>query len=320
MSTPHEAPSSLGVLGDLAVEGMNRDLPRWYRHHGRHSLPWRLTRDPYAILVSEVMLQQTQVDRVIPYYNNWLGRWPTVAHLAAATPADLIRDWAGLGYNRRALHLHHAARAIVERYDGRFPSDILSLRTLPGVGPYTAAAIASFAFEQPVPVADTNIARVLARSVHGIPHQRDLPGSAMQATAAALLPTRSARDHNLALMDLGALICRGRDPQCDSCPIRRHCSWHTNGHPPSAARPAQPTPPFETTARYARGRIIHALRTHPSLDEPTLASLLPEPHRPNLPLYLAALAKDGLITQTDTQWSLPQHPVSPSPPRSVRRV
>jgi A/G-specific adenine glycosylase len=282
-------------------------LRAWYRHHGRHTLPWRLTRDPYAILVSEVMLQQTQVDRVIPYYLAWLERWPTVTDLAAASPADAIRAWSGLGYNRRALHLHQSAVAMVERHTGRFPTDVPTLRALPGVGPYTAGAIASFAFEQPVALADTNIARVLARASLGLASQHDGSSRAIQQAAQELLPARNARDHNLALMDLGALVCRPRDPLCDSCPIRRRCAWHRNGHPGSERPGASPAPSFETTARYARGRIIHALRQHACLDEPTLAALLPVHHRPNLPTYLAALARDGLITHEGLHWSLPNH-------------
>jgi A/G-specific adenine glycosylase len=282
-------------------------LRAWYRHHGRHTLPWRLTRDPYAILVSEVMLQQTQVDRVIPYYLAWLERWPTVTHLAAASPADVIRAWAGLGYNRRALHLHQSAIAVVEQHGAHFPRDLAALRSLPGVGLYTAAAVVSFAYEQPASLADTNVARVLARSALGVAMHRDASPSAIQGAACDLLPSRAVRGHNLALMDLGALVCRARDPQCDTCPIRRQCAWHATGHPASERPAAPPTPSFETTARYARGRIIHALRQHACLDEPTLAALLPVHHRPNLPTYLAALARDGLITHEGLHWSLPNH-------------
>jgi A/G-specific adenine glycosylase len=297
----------------LAVNSaVNRQLRRWYRLNGRHDLPWRLTRDPYAILVSEVMLQQTQVDRVIPYYHRWLERWPTVTDLAGASPADVIREWAGLGYNRRALHLHNAARAVVAHHGGRCPTDLATLRTLPGVGSYTAAALACFAFEQPVPLADTNIARVLARSRLGVASYRGSRSAAIHEAALEVLPSRSSRDHNLALMDLGALVCRARDPQCDACPIRRQCAWHAAGQPPAASAPATPTPTFESTSRYARGRIIHALRENPSLDETALAALLPSHHRANLPTYLAALTQDGLITQSDGQWSLPVSPTRES--------
>ncbi|HEX6031358.1 MAG TPA: A/G-specific adenine glycosylase [Tepidiformaceae bacterium] len=284
---------------------MNRELSRWFCLHGRHSLPWRLTRDPYAVLVSEVMLQQTQVDRVLPYYHWWLERWPTVEVLAASSPAEVIREWAGLGYNRRALNLHRAAQTVVERHAGTFPRHLNTLRTLPGVGPYTAAAIASFAFEQRVPLADTNIARVLARTQLGLASNRGISASTLNAAAHRLLPARNARDHNLALMDLGALVCTSRGPSCDTCPIRRHCAWHASGRPEPNAT-ATPSPRFETTARYARGRIIHALRIHPSLDEPSLAALLPAHHHPNLSTYLSALSRDGLVTLTPTGWSLPK--------------
>ncbi len=285
---------------------MNRELHAWYRARGRHDLPWRLTRDPYAVLVSEVMLQQTQVERVIPHYHRWLARWPGVGDLADASPADVIREWAGLGYNRRALYLHGAAVAVVERHGGTFPHDLAALRGFPGIGPYTAAAVASFAFDQPVPVADTNIARVVARARLGMATYRDAPAGAIARAARDLLPARGVRDHSLALMDLGALTCRTRDPLCNECPIRQHCAWLANGRPAQRQTAPRTTPRFESTARYARGRIIAALRQHPSLDEATLATHLPAPHRAKLDTYLAALARDGLLICAGEGWSLPE--------------
>jgi len=287
-----------------ATADLRRDLMRWYRARGRHDLPWRLTREPYAVLVSEVMLQQTQVERVLPYYERWLRRWPTIAGLAAASPADVIREWAGLGYNRRALNLHRTAVEIAERYEGEFPRDVASLRALPGIGPYTAAAIASFAFGQPATVADTNIARVLARVVAGRASQRGMPGRDVSAIAESLLPVRDARNHNLALMDLGATVCTARAPDCAGCPIRRHCAWALAGSPTKVREPSRPAI-FEETARFARGRIVEMLRNEPALSLGAIAGGLPGRHGKNAVKYLASLERDGLIEESGGTWRLP---------------
>lgn len=283
---------------------LRRPLMRWYRLNGRHTLPWRLTRDPYAVLVSELMLQQTQVDRVLPYYERWLSKWPTVATLAAASAADVIREWAGLGYNRRALYLHRAAIAVDERHGGRFPAAAEALRALPGVGPYTAAAIASFAYRKRVAVTDTNIARVLARAVLGAGSAKDLPASQITCAADRLLPGRNARDHNLALMDLGATVCTARAPSCDVCPVRGRCAWLAAGAPPSTIR-LSPSPAFASTARFARGRIIDTLRQSEGTDADTLTRLLPASHQPHLLQYLEGLERDGLVVAREGVWSLP---------------
>jgi len=278
----------------------------WYATHGRHALPWRATRDPYAILVSEVMLQQTQVERVLPYYRRWLERWPTVASLAGAGPSDAIREWAGLGYNRRALNLHRLAIVVCETHGGQIPSEVALLRTLPGVGAYTASAVASFAFDQAVPVADTNISRVVARVILGCASQKEVQGRELAAATAALLPTSGIRDHNLALMDLGATVCSARAPRCDACPLGRLCAWREAGFP-KPVRPAVPAAErFEHTARFARGRIVDALRAEPELPEFTLKALLPERHAARLATYLAGLEREGLIERLDTgAWALP---------------
>ena len=277
----------------------------WYAAHGRHSLPWRLTLDPYAVLVSEVMLQQTQVDRVLPYFAAWIERWPTVRDLARAPLSDVLRAWAGLGYNRRAVHLHRAAVAVVERHGGLVPVEVTALRALPGVGEYTAAAVASFAGELPVAVTDTNIARLLARALRGAASQRALSPAAIRATAAALCPARGvdARDHNLALMDLGATVCTARGPLCGACPLSASCAWLAAGRPDEAVERAS-TPPFPGTARFARGRIVDALRGAARLDWAALERLLPAEHRPNLARYLAALERDGLVEGRDGAWRL----------------
>jgi len=280
-------------------------LMRWYRTNGRHKLPWRQTRDPYAVLVSEVMLQQTQVDRVLPYYMRWLEQWPTFAALAEASPADVIREWRGLGYNRRALNLHRLAVDVAENHGGRLPKDPAQLRALPGVGPYTASAIRCFAREEQVPVADTNIARVLARLSAGVASQRELPPSDVALLAADALPARGARAHNLALMDLGALACHARAPKCGECPVQSWCLWHANGHPEGVVA-ARRLPAFTSTARFARGKIIDALRESPAI-EAELRAILPEPHAARLSHYLDGLAADGLaVKDAHGTWALPR--------------
>lgn len=251
------------------------------------------------------MLQQTQVERVVPYYAAWIERWPGPVALAAASPADVIRAWSGLGYNRRALNLHRAATIVAALPGGSIPLDLAGLRALPGVGPYTAAAVASFAGERAVPVADTNIGRVIVRARLGGATVRDVPIAALGAEASALLPTSGAvvRDHNLALMDLGALVCTARNPACEACPLRGSCAWRSASFPASP-RTAKPAPRFETTARFARGRIIEALRNAPSLSAGALAALLPPEHAARIEAYLTALARDGLITRSGEDCAL----------------
>ena len=280
-------------------------LFRWYDVNGRHTLPWRLTRDPYAVLVSEVMLQQTQVDRVLPRYLAWLERWPSASRLADANVADVIREWSGLGYNRRAVRLHSAARQISAQ---GFPGTPEGLRALPGVGPYTAAAVTSFAFEQPVAVLDTNIARCLAHLVLGRPSQRELPARLVAAASLELLPSRDSRDWNLALMDFGALVCRAKASDCGACPLSEVCEWRCAGYP-AEATPRRPQPRFEDTARFARGRIVEALRRSGPLSPAEIANLLPPDHAVSVAAYLAALERDGLVSPTATGgWSLPSRP------------
>ncbi len=197
---------------------------RWYRRHGR-DLPWRRTRDPYRILVSEVMLQQTPVSRVEAYYHRFLERFPSVQHLAAA-PAPAVREaWAGLGYYRRALNLHRLAQEVVQERDGLIPAEPAELERLPGIGRYTAGAVASFAYERPAAAVDTNVARVIRRAFY--PRR---PGSSSDprawATAAQLLPRsgKAAWAFNQGIMELGAVVCTARSPKCGGCPVRAECA------------------------------------------------------------------------------------------------
>ncbi len=200
-----------------------RQLLSWYRRHGR-DLPWRRTHDPYAILVSEIMLQQTQVATVLFYYEAWLRRFPDFGALARASESDVLHAWQGLGYYARARNLHAAAKAIVVEYGGRFPDDASQARAFPGLGRYTANAVATFAFDQSVPIVDANIARVLARLLNlQLPIDTTAGSDAVWSLAASLVPKTRARDFNSALMDLGALICTPRHPKCPLCPVRSFC-------------------------------------------------------------------------------------------------
>jgi len=198
-------------------------LQRWFAVHGR-DLPWRRSRDPYAILVSEFMLQQTQVATVLPYYDRWLGRFPDLEALAQADESEVLHAWQGLGYYARARNLQAAARFVARNLGGRFPQAPEQLTKLPGIGPYTAGALASFAFDRPESVVDANIARVLARLTNWKSPIDTAAGQAhLWRTAQALVPLQDARDHNAALMDLGALICLPRQPRCAECPVRKLC-------------------------------------------------------------------------------------------------
>jgi A/G-specific adenine glycosylase len=252
---------------------------RWYGAV-RRDLPWRRTTDPYRILVSEVMLQQTQVARVVPYYEAWLERFPSEDVLASAPAADVLRQWSGLGYNRRALALQ-AACGVVAR-DG-WPRTVEGLQALPGVGPYTAAAVGSFAFGAQVAAVDTNVRRVIERLDR---RRRRAPELARRAEA--LVPDGRAADWNQALMELGATVCTARAPACEGCPA---ASCRSHGRPaiaPTARRPSERVR-FEETDRYVRGRIVAAL----AAGEPVPDGFVPE----RLERALAGLERDGLVVR-----------------------
>ena len=295
-SSPAAAPGELSRL--------RRALRRWYRANGRHDLPWRLTRDPYAVLVSEVMLQQTQVERVRPKYEAWLERWPAAASLAEAPAAAVIREWSGLGYNRRAVNLQRAAREALARF-GRIPLDEAKLRSLPGVGPYTAAAVACFAGGRRTAALDTNVARVVGRALLGEAKARAPYGPELREAAEAWLPARGARDHQLAVMDLGATVCRASSPACDVCPLARDCAWLAAGRPaPRDTVPKAAVAPFESTSRFARGRIVAMLAEGSPLTADEITARLPEEHRAACAGYLEALAGDGIVALRAGRWGL----------------
>src|SRR6478609_5386561 len=207
-------------------------LLTWYRRHGR-DLPWRKTDDPYHILVSEIMLQQTQVDRVLPKYAEWLEKYPSFEALASAREADVTATWYPLGYNIRPKRLHAIAREAVTNYGGKLPSDEATLLSFKGIGAYTAGAIRSFAFRERAAILDTNVARVLFRVFIG---KGDLKSHAMKrhlwAVSAALVPVRHVFDFNQALMDFGAMICVARKPKCLVCPMAESCRARRGRHVP----------------------------------------------------------------------------------------
>jgi A/G-specific adenine glycosylase len=238
--------------------GRERLVLAWGEVHLR-DLPWRRTRDPWAILVSEVMAQQTGVDRVAPYYQRFLDRFPTPATCAAAPLGEVLRLWAGLGYNRRAVNLHGCARAVVDHHGGALPPDLAALQALPGVGRYTARAVLAFAFERDVGVVDTNVGRVLARWAG-----RPLRAAEAQAQADGLVPPGHAWAWNQAVMELGGTVCRRRQPRCASCPVWRSCAWAGVGlAPPDPAEGSAGVgagqPRFEGSDRQGRGRLVEAL-------------------------------------------------------------
>ena len=206
-----------------AIPVFRRRLIRWFRRHGR-DLPWRRTRDPYHVIVSEFMLQQTQVSRVQPYYHRFLERYPSLEALARAGSTRVRESWAGLGYYRRAENLHRLAREVVQEHGGTIPSDPDALRQLPGVGRYTAGAVASFAFERSAPAVDTNVARVIRRAFHPRCSSKALTSRIWQ-TAELIVPKhgKSAWAFNQGIMELGALICTARVAKCGECPVRPVC-------------------------------------------------------------------------------------------------
>ncbi|UNX54473.1 A/G-specific adenine glycosylase [Georgenia sp. TF02-10] len=247
------------------LPALHAAVTTWYRDNAR-DLPWRRPgTSPWAVLVSEVMLQQTPVARVLPVWQEWVRRWPTPAAQAAARPAEVLRVWDRLGYPRRALRLLECATAIVARHGGQVPAAEEELRALPGVGAYTAAAVAAFAHGRRTAVLDTNVRRVLARAVAGQALPPPHLGRAEQARATACLPASAgaAVTWNVGLMELGALVCLARTPRCATCPLRARCAWLAAGRPADAHADRRRPQPFAGTDRQARGRILAHLRERP---------------------------------------------------------
>lgn len=282
-------------------------LLAWYAAHQR-DLPWRRRRDPYSVLVSEFMLQQTQAERVGPRFEAFLQRFPTLGALAAASTADVLRAWSGLGYNQRALRLQAIARLVVAQHGGELPHDVDALRLLPGIGPYTAAAIACFAFGRQVPTVDTNVRRVLQRALLGAEPGPPRSERQIQELAAAALPVGRAAEWNQALMDLGATVCTARQPSCEHCPLAPPCRYRQGaqqpaaasaGRPPAAARRVQR---FAGSSRYYRGqvmRILTSLDSGRAIPATTIGAQLKEGDAPYdagwLEGVLEGLERDGLV-------------------------
>jgi A/G-specific adenine glycosylase len=286
-------PHSIGRVTSSPA-GLVEPLLDWYDANARE-LPWREpTASPWSVLVSECMLQQTPVARVLPVHEAWLARWPTPADLAREAPGEAVRMWGRLGYPRRALRLHAAAVAMVADHDGEVPADHDALLSLPGVGDYTAAAVAVFAFGQRHVVLDTNVRRVLTRVVGGEQLPPPSVTRAERDRAEVLLPTdeATAATWSVALMELGALVCSAESPRCEACPVRATCAWRAAGHP-AYDGPARRTQAWAGTDRQCRGRLMAVLRDH---DGPVHRSALEAAwHDPEQRARcLAGLVADGL--------------------------
>ena len=268
----------------------------WYDARGR-TLAFRASRDPYAILVSEVMAQQTQISRVVEAWSRFLDRFPTVAALAAASPADVLRVWRGMGYDRRALNLRRAAQAMVAEHGSVVPRDIAALERLPGIGPYTARAVASIAFGMAVGAVDTNVRRVLGRALGGA--EGLAPGKLQAAADASVDPARPG-DWTHAVMDVGATLCRPTRPRCVDCPLAGWCRFASTAA--GATVPATPTrrarlarEPFEASSRWLRGRIVDRLRDADGASWTLLEAPIGDHDDAAIEAALGALARDGII-------------------------
>lgn len=281
-------------------------LIAWYRDNAR-DLPWRRPGfGAWGTLVSEFMLQQTPVARVIPHLEAWLERWPTPADLAAAPPADAVTQWANLGYPRRALWLHRAAVEIRDRHDGVVPRDVEALLALTGIGDYTARAVAVFAYGDRHPVVDTNTRRVLARAVDGVA-QPGTPGKADLVRMEAELPGDVVESAivNAAAMELGAIVCTARSPKCDVCPLAARCAWRNAGYPASEDRRRRQAK-YEGSDRQARGAVLKVLREAAPRAVPLDAVIAEWPDPVQRDRAIDSLIADGLAEAADAMLFLPR--------------
>ena len=287
-------------------------LLRWHAAHGRRHLPWRAEPTPYRVVVSEFMLQQTQVERVIPAFERFVARFRGFAELAGASRADVVRAWKGLGYNSRAVRLHELARAVRDLHAGLLPSDVTALRALPGVGPYTARAIRAFAFNADMIAIDTNVRHIVHRTQFGFEHPPRASARELDAIATALVPPKRAFEFNSALMDLGATVCTARAAKCLICPLRKHCAAAPLDVATLrvVARKKRTTPPsksvpFERTNRFLRGRVVDRLRAVAGNRSISLLDLhaglrldAPGHDSDAIESALAALLREGLIERS----------------------
>ena len=292
----------------------HKQLLSWYKDVGR-KLPWRETNDPYKILVSEIMLQQTQVSRVIDKYDSFIRQFPDVYSLAQASKSTVIREWSGMGYNKRAVNLHRTAQIIVQNHNGQVPKSLESLVALPGIGRYTASAIANFAFKLRVPVVDINIKRVIGRGDHGSSFDTD---KLAWDTATKYLPEKTKTpDWHQALMDLGATVCTSRKPSCESCPIVLNCSasirfvFTKNNTKMGTPSSKKTNPTFVGSNRFYRGRIVEELRGRiDPIEIDKLGSLIKPDYSAHtdkiwFEKLINTLVKDGLIEKEKGMASLP---------------
>ena len=281
-------------------------VARWFRRSAR-ALPWREPgTTPWGVLLSEIMAQQTPVARVAPMWVEWIQRWPTPAALAAASPADIVRAWGKLGYPRRALNLHAAATRIRDEFEGEVPSDVDALESLPGIGSYTARAVAAFAFGQRVPVVDTNIRRVLARAVLGIAEPEPPRTKADMGLMESVLPADPVESVavNAGVMELGAVFCAARTPNCGECPIAEQCAWALAGFPANAGRTRTPQAKYEGSVRQARGAILALAREHAHITAADIANAVPDSSKRDR--ALEGLLTDGLLVNVKRGYELPK--------------
>jgi A/G-specific adenine glycosylase len=297
---------------------LHQPLLDWYAFAAR-DLPWRRPgTTPWGVLVSEFMLQQTPVARVLEPYERWLARWPTPALLAAGTPADAIREWGRLGYPRRAVRLHAAATYLVQAHGGQVPRTVDELRRLPGVGEYTAAAVMAFAYGERIAPLDTNVRRVLARAVSGLAQPSRSLTSTERRLAEQVLPPSDAARWAVASMELGATVCTARAPRCTDCPIVATCAWHAAGRPPDS-EPQRRQPAYDGSDRQARGRLLAALREATgAVGSDVLLAAWPD--RSQAERALAGLVADGLAEARSDAWQLAGHDALASPAPRIGRA
>jgi A/G-specific adenine glycosylase len=284
------------------MSSLHAPVLAWYKKNKR-DLPWRNT-DAWGVLVSEIMLQQTPVARVLPIYTEWMKRWPTPVSLAAASPAEVITAWGRLGYPRRALRLHECAKVITKDFGGRVPDQEVQLRALPGVGEYTSAAMIAFAFAGRSLVLDINIRRLFSRVIDGVESPTAAPTKSERTKREELIPHRNAHMWAAATMELGALICIAKNPKCGQCPLADQCLWRSLDYPLSD-QPKR-TQTWHGTDRQCRGVIVQALRDNPVLTKHEIMQLWDVPSQ--VEKALLTLLEDGLVvSQKREKFSLPHH-------------
>ena len=280
---------------------LEKPIINWFKKNKR-DLPWRST-TPWGVMVSEYMLQQTPVSRVLPKWIEWMDRWPTPRDLAQATPAEVITAWGRLGYPRRALRLLEAAKIISADFDNQVPEDEAVLQLLPGIGSYTSAAISAFAFQRRALVMDINIRRVLTRVIDGQEHPKSALAAQEKAARLTLLPTTNSHIWAAATMELGALVCTSKKPLCEQCPVISECMWRKNGYPKSEL--IRKSQGWHGTDRKCRGTIVQALRENESLTEKAIKKLWPDVSQ--VENAIKTLLADQLIQSIDrSRYRLPQ--------------